>query len=159
MTARINDVHLSASHCRVPLDQELGIIHGAAEPGVMCYEDRKSSPRNLHWVDLSTSKPLQETNNVTHTKLTQLVDLKCVVNSTGRFAVVCSNDTVAVYDGKTDKLLWEFTGTLPFLEKPIRPTKVGSDGSVVVFYDEANFGFHQFEFSGEYILFVKSLLN
>ena len=124
-----------------------------AASSVLCCEDRSSNPRIVFWMDSSTNpaKPL-ETTNVTHTQLSKLEDMTCVVNTTRRLLVACSSDTVEVHDGKADRLLWKVSGKLPGVEKEIRPSSVDTNDKDTVFIcDTANACVHTFTFSGYYL--------
>ena len=127
--------------------------HNSISPSsIVVYQDLQSSPRNLYWVDSSTvpATPLAG-NNITHTRLDNVVDMTCVVSPTLRLLLACSNDTLEAYDGKFDKRLWKVTGKLCGFEKDIRPSSIDTDGKHTVFVcDIANACVQVFSFYGEY---------
>ena len=124
---------------------------------ILCYEDKNSSPRKVHWMDISTRalKPLQD-SNVTHTSLPNLVDMICVVSATKRVLLACSEKSLEVYDAKADKIMWIAEGILPGMKNEIRATSIATDEEFVYVTDHTNACMHVFEFEGTYKGFVPS---
>ena len=133
-------VALSHSVTRQPGRLSSSLSLSSVSPTVLQYEDRWTTPREIHWLDCSTVPPKPfEGITVTHTDQNQIHDM-CSAQNEGKqlFITTQAADGVCAYNASTDKLEWSLEGKLLGMKQEISAEAVTTDGFGSLFMYDAN---------------------
>ena len=122
------------------LSSSLSSSQSSSSPTLLQYEDRWTTPREVHWLDCSAVPPKPFGGfNVTHTDQNQIHDM-CSVQNEGKqlFITTQATDGVSAYNASMDKLEWSLEGKLIGMKKEISVEAVTTDGFGNLFMYDAN---------------------
>ena len=102
----------------------------AATPSILLYVDASKSPRDVHWLDLSESKPkLAVGKRVIHSQQDIFRDMSFTKDGDKQLLLVAGGDGgLLAYDTETDKLKWKVEEMLPGMKHKFNAFGVAADG-------------------------------
>ena len=128
-------------------------------PGCMCacrtsnstlvFETASTFPGAAEWLDCSGSNPRYSKTIHTGRGFKTKTSMCCIKNRNQQQLLVSTykkdncvggrnEGGISAYDTSTDKLLWDFSSTIPEMEYPMLPTDVTTDGCGRLFVCDAN---------------------
>lgn len=111
----------------------------AASPTVLMYEDMSNSPRDIHWLDCSTSPLVPLADAVTTcTQQSHIKDMCCVNDGNNRLLITVHSSGIYANSANTGLLQWSVTETLPGNENKIHPQAVAAGGHGHIFVSDSN---------------------
>ena len=127
------------------------LTHSVAphEPGKLCttapsallYDDKSKTPREVHWLELSWSKPKAAAGKrVTLTEVYYVHGMCFVQDGDKQLLVVASHKDVLVFNAATDKLEWKVDGGQLGMEKHMSPIGITTDGHGHLFVADSHYG-------------------
>ena len=116
------------SHTVAP--HEPGVMCTGAAPSILLYVDESKTPREVHWLDLSGSKPKPAAGKcIIHTQQTEIYDMCFVDYGDKQLLIVAADDEgLFAYNTRTDKLEWKVVGKQSEMEENMLVTGVATDG-------------------------------
>ena len=113
----------------VPSSHNPGVICTAA-PSVLLYVDASKSPRDVHWLDLSESKPKPAAGKrILRVQQDIFRDMSFTKVGDKELLIVVGGDGgLFAYDTDTEKLEWKVEGALPAMKYKFSAFGVATDG-------------------------------
>ena len=107
-----------------------GVMCTTVAPSILLYVDESKNPRDVHWLDLSGTKPKPAAGKrVIHPEQKEVYDM-CFAQYGGKqlLIVAADDEGLFVYNSETDKLEWKLSGTPSQTEDKMLVTGVATDG-------------------------------
>ena len=111
----------------------------AEVPSVLLYEDIATSPREVHWLDLSDGEPKPAPGKpVIHTQNNDIEDMCFVQYENKKLLIVADyHEGISAFNTETDEQEWIVCGQLSGMEKDLDPQGVTTDGRGHLFVSDA----------------------
>ena len=112
----------------------------AASPNVLMYEDTAKDPREVHWLDCSSSPPKPMAGTImTSTQQSHVKDM-CRVNDRNKWLLVTIQYSTGIfaYDAETSKLEWSIAEALPGNQNKVHPQAITAGRRGHLFVSDSN---------------------
>ena len=98
----------------------------AVRPSTLLYVDISKSPRDIHWLDVSESKPATG-KRVIHTKQKLIYDMCCLQDEGEQLLALAAGNRLFAINTNTGKLVWKVDRKPPGMEKDMNFHGVTTD--------------------------------